>query len=432
MTSSLHHQADVVVNRHNVLRRRDFLHAVSMASAAAGTLNWSDMMALQAAELRKQGKACILLWLAGAPSQFETFDPKPGHANGGETKAIATSVPGIQVAENLPHMAQVMDKMCLIRSMNSREGAHARASYLMHTGYLPTASVKYPTLGSNAAQQLGDPDFDLPSFVRVGGTRGGAGAGLLGVEFDPFVMNNAAQPPENTAIATTARRYQRRLGLLARLDKEYAAQGAEQEVENQGKLYDKAAKLVLSPRMNAFDIQQESAATRAAYGESPFAAGCLLARRLVESGVTFVEVNSNGWDTHIDNAERTRELCGSIDQPYAELLRDLETRGMLDNTMVVLMGEFGRTPKINARNGRDHYPRAFSAALAGGGVQGGQVIGRTSPDGANITDRPVGVSDMLRTICHGLGLNADHENMSSIGRPIKIVDGGEVVKEAFA
>lgn len=432
MTISLHHQSEVAINQRGVLRRRDFLQAVSLAGAAAGALSWSDMMALRAAELRKQGKACILLWLAGAPSQFETFDPKPGHANGGETKAIATSVPEIQIAENLPHTAQVMDKMCLIRSMNSREGAHARASYLMHTGYLPTASVKYPTLGSNVAQQLGDPDFDLPSFVRVGGTRGGADAGLLGVEFNPFQMNNAARPPENTAITTTSRRYQRRLGLLGRLDKEYAAKGARQEVENQGKLYDKAAKMVLSPKMNAFDIQRESESTRAAYGEAPFAAGCLLARRLVESGVTFVEVNSNGWDTHFDNAERTAELCSSIDQPYAALLRDLERRGMLDNTMVVLMGEFGRTPKINARGGRDHYPRAFSAALAGGGVKGGQVIGQTSFDGAAITDRPVGTSDMLRTICHGLGLNADHENMSSIGRPIKIVDGGEVVTEAFA
>ena len=432
MTISLHHQAEVAINRHNVLRRRDFLRAVSLAGTAAGLFSWSDMMALQAAELRKQGKACILLWLAGAPSQFETFDPKPGHANGGETKVIATSVPGIHIADNLPHTARVMDKMCLIRSMNSREGAHARASYLMHTGYLPTASVKYPTLGSNVAQQLGDPEFDLPSFVRIGNARGGADAGLLGVEFNPFVTNNAASPPENTAIMTTARRYQRRLGLLGRLDKEYAAKGAQQEVENQGKLYDKAAKMVLSPRMNAFDIQRESDATRTAYGESPFGAGCLLARRLVESGVTFVEVNSAGWDTHFDNAERTTNLCSRIDQPYAELLRDLEKRGMLENTMVVLMGEFGRTPKVNARGGRDHYPRAFSAALAGCGVQGGRVIGKTSRDGVNITDSPVGVSDMLRTICHGLGVDAEHENMSSIGRPIKIVDGGEVVTEAFA
>jgi len=432
MSIRLHHQAEVSVGQQGVWRRRDFLRTVSSAGTAAGMLGWSDMMSLRADELRKRGKACILLWLAGAPSQFETFDPKPEHANGGETKAIATSVPGIQIAHTLPQTAQVMDKMCLIRSMNSREGAHARASYLMHTSYLPTASVKYPTLGSSVAQQLADPDFDLPSFVRVGGTRGGADAGLLGVEYNPFVMSNAARPPENTAITTSSSRYRRRLGLLGNLDQTYAAAGAKQEVENQSKLYDKAAKMVLSPRMEAFDIQRESAATKKAYGESPFASGCLLARRLVESGVTFVEVNSNGWDTHFDNAERTTELCASIDQPYAALLRDLDERGMLENTMVVLMGEFGRTPKINARNGRDHYPRAFSAALAGGGVKGGQVIGQTSSDGTNITDRPVGVSDMLRTICHGLGLNADHENMSSIGRPIKIVDGGELVKEAFA
>ncbi len=432
MTVTVQHQSHVAVNKHRVIRRRDFLRSVAATGAAAGAVRWSDMLALHAAELRKQEKACILLWQAGAPSQFETFDPKPDHDNGGGTRAISTAVPGIQVAHKLPKTAEVMDKICLIRSMNSREGAHARASYLMHTGYLPTASVKYPTLGSTAASHLADPDFDLPSFVRVGGTRGGADAGLLGVEFNPFVLNDATRPPDNTAIATSSGRYRRRLGLLGRLDEEYAARGARQEVVNQGKLYDKAAKMVLSPRMDAFDIQRETDATRATYGDSPFAAGCLLARRLVEAGVTFVEVTSNGWDTHFDNDERTTELCASIDQPYAALLRDLEGRGMLANTLVVLMGEFGRTPKINARNGRDHYPRAFSAALAGGGVRGGQVIGGTSPDGANIEDRPVAVPDMLRTICHSLGIDADHENMSSIGRPIKVVDGGEVVTEAFA
>ncbi|MEO8493698.1 MAG: DUF1501 domain-containing protein [Planctomycetota bacterium] len=439
MTISLHQpidvavsrQVDIAVNRRQVLRRRDFLRAVSLAGAAAGTLSWPDLMALEAANLRDRGMACILLWMQGGPSQFETFSPKPGHKNGGETKAISTSVPGIELSQNLPHTAAAMDEICLIRSMNSREGSHPRATYLMHTGYLPTASLKHPTLGSNVAHQIGDPNFDLPNFVRIGQGRGLAGAGLLGVEYDPFVMTDSNRKPDNTQLMTDAGRYQRRIGLLDKLEEGYAKSGGEQEVNNQRKIYDKASKLVLSPKMNAFDIQQEPAKVREAYGASGFAAGCLLARRLVETGVTFVEVSLGNWDTHQDNFERVPELCQQMDQPYAALLKDLRERGMLDNTLVIWAGEFGRTPTINPRAGRDHYPRAFNIALAGGGVQGGQVIGSTDAGGTTVEDRPVGVSDLLRTVCHSLKIDADHEHMSSIGRPIKIVDGGEVISEVF-
>jgi hypothetical protein len=204
-----------------------------------------------------------------------------------------------------------------------------------------------------------------------------------------------------------------------------------QEIVDHQKLYRRASRLVLSPHMQAFDIEQEPPRVREEYGDSPFAAGCLLARRLVEAGVTFVEVNVGNWDTHQDNFERSRELCGQIDRPYAQLLRDLRQRGLLDTTMVIWMGEFGRTPRINPRAGRDHYPRAFTVALAGGGIRGGQVLGETDKGGESITDRPVTVPDLFRTVCHGLLINADIENMSSIGRPIKIVDGGEVIREAF-
>lgn len=432
MNISVHHQVDIAVNQRQVMRRRDFLRSVSLAGAAAGTLSWPDLMALEAAQLRERGMACILLWMQGGPSQFETFSPKPGHQNGGETKAISTSVSGIEISQNLPKTAAVMDEICLIRSMNSREGSHPRATYLMHTGYLPTASIKHPTLGSNIAHQIGDLTFDLPSFVRIGNGRGSAGAGLLGVEYDPFVMTDATRKPDNTELMTDERRYRRRVGLLDKLEQEYANSGGEQEVNNQRKIYEKASKLVLSPKMNAFDIEREPAKVREAYGASSFAAGCLLARRLVETGVTFVEVSLGNWDTHDDNFDRVATLCGQMDQPYAALLKDLRERGMLDNTLVLWAGEFGRTPTINPRGGRDHYPRAFNIALAGGGVKGGQVIGSTDAGGTAVEDRPVGVSDLLRTVCHSLKIDADHEHMSSIGRPIKIVDGGEVISEVFS
>jgi Protein of unknown function (DUF1501) len=432
---TIHLQSNISISRHGLVRRRDFLKVVTAGAAAGGLVSWQDVMAENAPLLRQQGMACILLWMQGGPSQFDTFSPKPGHANGGETKAIATSASGVEISENLPKTANVMDKVALIRSINSKEGAHPRASFLMHTGYLPTASVKYPTLGSIVAHEIGDHEFDLPSFVRIGGRGHGQNdtAGLLGVDFDPFLMQpqDVGRMPQNTTLTTTDPRYLRRLGLLKDLEADYAASGGKQEVADHQKVYAKAAKMVRSPKMSGFDLAKEPQKMQDLYGNTPFGKSCLLARRLVETGVTFVEVALGNWDTHQDNAEKTKELCGQLDQPYAALLTDLAERGMLDKTLVVWTGEFGRTPKINPRAGRDHYPRAFNMTLAGGGVKGGQVIGQTDSGGESVTDRPVGISDLFQTICHSLKIDAQKENMSSIGRPIKIVDGGEVVKEVF-
>ncbi|MDX1947331.1 MAG: DUF1501 domain-containing protein [Pirellulaceae bacterium] len=427
---NVHLQSSVQIRR-GAVHRRDFLKVLPAAALASGALGWHDAITASAADLRKQGKACILLWMQGAPSQFETFDPKPGHANGGETKSIDTATSGIKIAENLPKTAGMMNDLCLIRSMTGKEGQHPRATFLMHTGYLPTATVKYPTFGSIAAKELGNPASDLPSFVRIGANPFTTGAGLLGVDYDPLVMQAAGRPPENTSLTTTSDRYQRRLGLLGRLEADYVNLGGKQEVADHRKVYEQASKLVLSPQMAGFDISKENQKTRDAYGSGQFGQGCLLARRLIEHGVTFVEVTLGNWDTHQDNFNRTRTLCGQLDQPFAALLADLKDRGMLDSTLVVWTGEFGRTPRINPNSGRDHYPRAFSAALAGGGVKGGQVIGVTDAGGENVKDRPVGVTDFFQTLCHALSIDPTKENMSSIGRPIKIVDGGEVVKEVF-
>src|SRR5207253_2930702 len=231
---------------------------------------------------------------------------------------------------------------------------HPRASFLMHTGYLPSAAVKFPTLGSIVAKEIGDSASDLPGFVRIAGQGPGAGAattgaGILGVDYDPLTMA-AGRPPDNTGLPTSEQRF---------------------------------------------------------------------ARRLIETGVTFVEVAMGGWDTHLDNFNKTRNQCNELDQPFAALLADLKERGLLDNTLVVWTGEFGRTPRINPNSGRDHFPRAFTSVLAGGGVRGGQVIGSTDAGGEAIQERPVSVNDLLRTACYSLSIDADKQNMSSIGRPIK-------------
>ncbi len=417
------------------MRRRDFLRGVSAAAVASGALSFRELLALEAPELRRRGRACILLWMQGGPSQFETFSPKPGHANGGATKAISTAVPGIQISENFPNVGAQMRQLALVRSMTSKEGSHPRATYLLHTGYLPTASVKYPSLGSIVARELnhseaGHADLALPAFVRIGNVQNGSGGGLLGSEFDPFVMPVAGKLPANTALPTGEDRFERRLELVTRLERDYSAQSAP-EVDDHQKLYRKAAQMIRSPQMKAFDLEQESQAMRAAYGTSTFASGCLLARRLVEAGVTFVEVISDGWDTHADNFGTTKRLAGGVDQPFAALLQDLESRGLLDSTLVVWMGEFGRTPKINPRGGRDHFPRAFNVALAGCGVRGGQVIGKTDSGGVEVTERPIKVPDLFHSICQGLKIDPTKENMSGIGRPIKLVDAGKPIKDLF-
>jgi uncharacterized protein (DUF1501 family) len=413
------------------IRRRDFLRGLS-AAGLAGTLSWRDLVSVHAADLRRRGMACVLLWMQGGPSQFETFDPKPGHENGGETKTIKTAVPGIEIAEHYPHVAAAMQDIALVRSMTTKEGNHQRATFLLHTGYVPTNSVKHPTLGAIVSQQLPNPECELPSFVRVGGRFNNAGGGgILGVDYDPFNVDVPDRPPANTTVTSGSDRFVRRLDLLSRIEGDYAASGAAQEVADHQKLYAKASKMVLSSQMKSFDLAREPDKVRDAYGRSQFGNGCLLARRLIEEGVTFVEVSAGNWDTHDNNFERTKDLAGQVDQPFAHLVTDLRERGMLDKTLVVWMGEFGRTPRVNGRGGRDHYPRAFHVALAGGGIRGGQVIGRTDAGGVDVADRPVTVLDLFQTFCKSLGIDPSKENMSSIGRPLKVVDGGAPVNELF-
>ncbi len=426
------HHADLGVNRHGVCSRRDWLKGISAGALAAGTLSFTDLVSVNAAELKKQGKSVILLWMQGGPSQFETFSPKPGHANGGETKAISTAVSGIQIAESWPNIAKAMNDVAIIRSMTSKEGSHPRATSLLHTGYLPTATVKYPAFGAIAAHEVGDKACELPSFVRIGGRPGqGGDGGFYGTEFDPFVVAAAGTMPTNAQPTTPVERYRRRIDLLTQLEGDYATT-APQEVADHQKLYAKASKMILSSQMKTFDLSQESDKIRDAYGKTPVGSACLLARRLIESGVTCVEINHGNWDTHDDNFNRAKTLSEAIDLPFAQLIADLKSRGLLESTLIVWMGEFGRTPTINPRGGRDHYPRAFNVALAGGGVKGGQVVGETDKAGADVTSRPVAVNDLFQSFCHSLSINPAKETLSNIGRPIKIVDGGKPVNELFS
>lgn len=424
----LFHHQNVAINRSGI-NRRSFVHAVSAGAIAAGTVNFRDVMTLQAEDLRKQGMSMILLFMQGAPSQFETFDPKPGTENGGPTKAIKTSVAGIDIANGWEQTAKVMDDIAVIRSMTNKEGQHQRAVYQLHTGYIPAGSVKHPSLGSNIAHEIGDAAGELPSIVSVGRT---IGSGFLGVEYEPFVVFNPAEMPQNTQLTVSDKRFSRRLGVLKELQQDFAQTGGKQVVESQQKLYEKTSRMILSPKLKAFDISEEPENLQDRYGKTQFGQGCLLARRLVEAGVTFVEVVLNGWDTHEDCFARVNTLADQVDPALSTLIADLKDRGRLDKTLIVWMGEFGRTPRINPRGGRDHYPRVFNALMAGGGIRGGQLIGSSSKDGTSVEKDPVTVPDLFSSICKSLQIDPAKENISPQGRPLKIVDGGKPVEKLFA
>ena len=283
---------------------------------------------------------------------------------------------------------------------------------------------------------LADPDRELPAVVSVGPTEG---AGFLGVDYEPFVVDRAGDLPQNIATSASSDRFNRRVGLLDQIEKEFSDRGGQVVATNHKQLYNKASKLVLSPEVKRFQFDDESPTTRDRYGSSEFGKGCLLARRMIESGVPFVEVSSRGapgaggnWDTHQDVFSRTASLIQATDPGMAALIGDLKERGLLDKTLVVWMGEFGRTPKINPRGGRDHYPRVFNAAIAGCGIKGGQVYGASTKDGSAIDHDAVTVHDLFATICQALDVNPAHENISPLGRPIKIVDGGKPVSKLFA
>ena len=419
------------------LSRRGFLRGVSAAgigAAGIGSLGLRELVALRAEDLQKKGMSVIVLWMQGGPSQFETFDPKPGHDSGGPTEAIKTSVEGIHVAQHWPLVAEQMKDIALIRSMTNREGNHQRATYQLHTGYAPTGSVKHPSFGSLVSKEIGDADNELPQFVAIGSSRGlsGISAGFLGVGYDPFSVSSPERPPDNTKLAVEPGRLGRAIGLLNELEGEFSRAGAADRVREHRALYAKAKRLATSKSLEAFNISRESEKIRELYGDDSFGKGCLLARRLVEAGVTYIEVRSNGWDTHNDNFERIKTLAGGVDRGYAALIADLRDRGMLDRTMVLWMGEFGRPPRINGRTGRDHYPRVFNLAISGGGVKGGQVIGSSTDDGSRVKDRPVKVEDLFSSVCYALDVDTDKEHNSPLGRPLKIVDGGETVTELFS
>ena len=414
------------------LSRRDWLRLSAVGVAGSSLSGWLGKLAAVAAGDARRRRSCILLWMDGGPSQTDTFDLKPGHANGGPFKEIATAVPGTRISEHLPRVARRMDRLALVRSMNSKEGDHRLAAAYAHTGYPQRGPIQYPTLGALVAKEAGTEDADLPAFVsvapyRVSNSRAHS-PGFLGPRFAPLVVGEDLGVQNLTPHAGVGDEHvEARLRLVEQMQHEFVAGHPSAAAASHQTAYERAARLMRTAAARALDLDREPGRLRDAYGRNKFGQGCLLARRLVEHGVPFVEVSlggddSNGWDTHSNNFERVRELSQVLDAGWATLVDDLKDRGLFDSTVLVWMGEFGRTPTINADKGRDHCPSAWSAVLGGGGIKGGQVVGKTSAGGEAIEERPVSVPDLLATICRALGIDPNKSNQSNVGRPIALVD----------
>jgi hypothetical protein len=432
------------------LTRREVMKLAAAGVAGVSMSGWIEAMANQTATNPQRRRSCILLWMNGGPSQMDTFDLKPGHVNGGPYRAIQTSVPGIRISEHLPRVARHADKMAIIRAMSTREGDHGRGTFYMRTGFLPQGPIQYPTLGSLVSKEIGTNELPLPNFVSIAPFRlfnaAAYSSGFLGPQYAPLMVGevNNFNPqgggneyeqnlrvqdlrhPDDVSVG----QFDARVNLLEEMERDFATRTETVAARSHQTAIDRAVRLMRTEARSAFNISEEPGAVRDAYGRNMFGQGCLLARRLVERGVPFVEVtlgqmpnNPIGWDTHGQNFQNVQRLSEMLDPAWGTLMDDLRDRGLLDTTTIVWMGEFGRTPRINQGQGRDHYPNAWSTVIAGGGIRGGSVFGRTSADGTTVEDpRPVSVPDFLATIFQALGVDHTNPNMSNVGRPIPLTE----------
>ncbi len=402
--------------------------ALVSGGALAGSWLCPLARALASTPVAAQGdtrpRSVILLWLAGGPSQLETFDPHPGRAIAAGTKAIDTSLPGVQLAEGLPQTAEVLSHWNVIRSLVSKEGDHARGAHLGKTGYNPDPTAEHPALGAVLCHELPDAKVNIPLHVSILPDAYAARGGFLGANYDAFQTPDPALPVPDVTSPVTDQRLAQRLADLEVVEREFA-QGRRQRVAAtmHRPTMEIARRMMGSAQLQAFDPSVESAALRATYGDTPFGRGCLVARRLVEVGVRTVEVTLAGWDSHVNNHNIQRGLVDVLDPALAALTRDLVERDLWDRTVVLCGGEFGRTPRVNPLEGRDHWPHGFSFLIGGGGLRSGIVLGETDPDGGRQVQDPLSFADLHATVYRACGLDPAKENISPVGRPLALSPG---------
>jgi hypothetical protein len=434
------------------MNRRHFMShmAASAAMTAPVAASFTNLLQANAKDMQKRQKACIMLFMNAGPPTIDIWDLKPGQPTGGPFQEIETSAPGVKISEHMPLMAKQMHHTAIVRSMSTREADHNRGRYYMHTGYVPNPSIEHPSYGAVIAKELGNPNLEIPPFVAIGGAS--YGPGFLGMSYAPFVVDSNGDV-RNLNMNMEAPRLAQRLGLLAEIEGGFAASSRGEAPIEHKKVIDRTVTLMTSDQMKAFKIDDESDAVKARYGiaapgagmaaggqggmrrNTTFGRSCLVARRLVERGVPFVEVDMGGWDLHQTTHDTLKNnLLPTLDQGMSALIEDLAQRGMLEDTAVVWMGDFGRTPRINARAGRDHWARCWSTVVAGGGLKGGQAVGATNEDGTAVADScdPIKSEDLMASVLKGLGVSLETTYTSKNNRPMKIANSGKVIKELFA
>ena len=419
--------------------RRNFLESLAKTAFGVSILPVSEALFSSAAQAAsplapaQKAEHVIYLFMNGAMSHIDTFDPKPGEESGGETKAIQTSVSGISIGEHLPKLAQKMDQLAVIRSMTTETGAHEQGRYLMRTSYKMIGSIRHPFMGAWLTHFEGKVNKDLPGSVLIGGSNRHPAQGYLSAAVAPAPVGNPATGLQNTKSPKylDEKNFEKRRRLISQFESGFRKNYTNTEVAAYSDYYSEAVRLLKSPDLEAFDIKKEDAATKESYGGNRIGQGCLLARRLVEKGVRFVEVEHGGWDNHNDIYESFSDRAGQLDTAIATLMDDLQERGLLSKTMIVLGTEFGRTPKINQNAGRDHHPGCFSAMIAGAGVKGGRVVGKTDKIGKSVEEGHCYPQDLNATIAYGCGLPIDEEIFSPSGRPFKVAHDGTPMTSLF-
>ncbi len=422
------------------LSRREFVASAAKACLGVGLLPLAGsyvhtpVNALEPGTRPAAARHVIYLNMSGAMSHLDTFGTNPDAPEiQGPTKSIPTSADGVIISENLPLTAKHMHNSAIIKTMMTSQGAHAQASYLMHTSYQMRGTIAHPTFGSWVAKMSGNINNTIPSNVQISGSPGGAG--FLESKYGPLPIGNPGAGLANSLKADyiDQTRFDGRLALAQKMNTAYLDQYDQKQVRAYSDLYKDAINLMTSEDLNAFDISKEPESMNEMYGTSNFGQGCLLARRLVENGVRYVEVSRGGWDTHDNNFEAVANNCTDIDKALSALLTDLERRGLLNETMVVLTSEFGRTPRINARDGRDHWPYGFTAFLAGAGIKGGTMYGKMDKVGRNPEEgKFVDPAGLNATIGYAMGLPLNDVQYSPSGRPFKLAHDGEPLMDVLA
>ena len=408
------------------LNRRHFMRTTAKLAGATWLTPVGQWLARAAEKLPAHAPAqsVIVLWMAGGPSQLETFDPHPDTKIAAGTGAIKSSLKNVLLAPGLEQVAGEMESISLVRSLMSKEGDHERGTYTLKTGFRPDPTVIHPSLGAIACHELPVNKSEIPRHVSILSGQWPARGGYLGDKYDAFLMDDPAGPVPDTKSYLPADRDAKRIENLDIVERAFA-RGRQKRV---GETLHRdtitgALKMMSSEQLKAFDVSEEPLAVRKSYGDTSFGRGCLAARRLIEVGVRCVEVTLAGWDTHANNHKFCTDNLKVLDPAFSGLIKDLRTRGLLDKTMVLCMGEFGRTPIVNPAGGRDHWPNGFSMAIAGGGVRGGQVVGETDPEGKNEPANQVKVGDIHATVLKSLGIDHKKLNETPIGRTVKFSEG---------